>query len=276
MAFARRLRQLALGQLVFGLLAGVLSTGVWAGELVKVASRDGVTVDYWLQAPEGNPPEVIALLFVGGAGALHLPQHVNGNGVAFPRGANFLVRIEDTLTSTPVATALIDAPSDHPSGMDDGFRMGEVHAQDIGAVLDDLHARFPAARRVLIGTSRGTVSAVYLATRLGDRIDGVILTSLVIKASPHGGPGLSGFDYGKLGVPLLLVQHRDDNCPSCPYDAVAKLADRFPLITVQGGKPAETDECQPLSHHGYYGREEQVAAALRAWMLHQPYPKDIE
>ncbi|MBV8658387.1 MAG: hypothetical protein JO142_11235 [Burkholderiales bacterium] len=271
MAFVHRLRQLTLA-----LLVGTISASAWAGELVKVASRDGVTVDYWLQTQEGNSPAVIAVLFVGGAGTLHLTEHVSGNSATFQRGANFLVRIEDALASAPIATALVDAPSDRQSGMDDTFRMGEQHAQDVGAVLDDLHARFPTAKRVLIGTSRGTISAAYLASRLGSRIDGVVLTSLVTNASKRGGPGLSSFDYSKLATPVLLVQHHDDNCPVCPYNAVAKLESRFPLITVHGGKPAETDECEPLSHHGYYGRESEVAAALRAWMLHEPYPKDIE
>jgi pimeloyl-ACP methyl ester carboxylesterase len=257
------------------LIALAIGMAAYAGELVKLPTRPGVTVDYWLQAPSEGEPEVVALLFVGGEGAVHLNKHVNGKMASFSAGANMLIRIEDQLGAAPVATALLDSPLDHESGMNDGFRMGADHATDVAAVLDDLHQRFPHARRVLIGTSRGTVSVAYLATRLADRVDGIALTSLVIR-STRSSSGLSGMDWDAIKVPTLLVQHHDDNCQACPYYAVERMASRFPLVTVHGGKPAESDECEPLSHHGFYGKEAEVAAVLRQWMLHQPFTQDIE
>jgi alpha/beta superfamily hydrolase len=264
-----------LRRVVVALIALAISAYVCAGELVKLPTRPGVTVDYWLQAATGAEPEVVALLFVGGEGVIHLPKHVSGESASFAARANMLIRIEDQLGAAPIATALLDSPSDHESGMSDGFRSGADHATDVAAALDDLHQRFPHARRVLIGTSRGTVSVAYLATRLADRIDGIALTSLVIRAT-RSSSGLSGMDWDAIKVPTLLIQHHDDNCQACPYSAVAQLASRFPLVTVHGGKAAETDECEPLSHHGFFGKEAEVTAVLRQWMLHQPFTQDIE
>jgi len=270
MATAGRLRRT-----LAGLIALAIGTAACAGQLVNLPTRPGVTLNYWLQVPTDAEPEVVALLFVGGEGAVHLPKHVNGASASFSAGANMLIRIEDQLGAAPIATALLDSPSDHESGMSDGFRMGTDHATDVAAVLDDLHKRFPHARRVLIGTSRGTISVARLATRLADRIDGIVLTSLVIR-STRNSSGLSGIDWDAIKVPILLVQHHDDNCIACPYYAVERLAKQFPLVTVHGGKPAESDECEPLSHHGFYGREAEVTAVLRQWMLHQPFTQDIE
>jgi hypothetical protein len=71
--------------------------------------------------------------------------------------------------------------------------------------------------------------------RMGQAVDGVVLTSSVFNSGP-GGPGLSGFDYAALQGPLL-VHHADDGCPVTPHHEAARLARRYPLITVHGGLP---------------------------------------
>ena len=57
--------------------------------------------------------------------------------------------------------------------------------------------------------------------------------------------------------------------------AAERLSAQFPLITVRGGLPRESDECGALSNHGYLGREEPTARAIRAWILGQPFPREI-
>jgi hypothetical protein len=126
-----------------------------------------------------------------------------------------------------------------------------------------------------VGTSRGTVSAAHLASALGGAVDGVVLSSTVLRAT-RGGPGLDGFDLGGIRAPVLLVHHAADPCPACPYDRAVALSRRFPLVTVRGGRPAESDPCGPLSAHGYYGREEGTVAAIRAFVLGQPIPATVE
>src|SRR6185436_4218853 len=97
----------------------------------------------------------------------------------------------------------------------------------------------------LVGTSRGSVSAAATARALGDNIGGVVLTSTVYLAAKSG-QGLSGFDYGKISAPGLLVHHTEDSCREKPLREAKKLAESrgYPLISVTGGKPATSDPCE--------------------------------
>jgi hypothetical protein len=57
---------------------------------------------------------------------------------------------------------------------------------------------------------------------------------------------------------------------------VENLGRTYPLITVMGGKPAESDPCEPFAAHGYFGKDPETVAAIRNWMLGQPFPKTVE
>ena len=191
-----------------------------------------------------------------------------------PRG-NFLVRTREMFRDRELAVAIIDSPSDRQAGMDDGFRIGREHSDDIAAVVKDLKSRFLAAKVFLVGTSRGTLSAAYVGRSLGQTVDGVVLTSTVLFTGRRN-MSLSGFDFGAIKAPLLLVHHAQDACRVCPYGAAETLGRTYPLITVRGGKPAESEECEPLSAHGYYGKEAETVSAIKSWILGRPYPKVVE
>jgi hypothetical protein len=105
-------------------------------------------------------------------------------------------------------------------------------------------------------------------------VDGVALTSAVFRANRRQS-GLSLFPFDRLTVPTLLVHHAEDGCSVCPYGEAVKLKDRARLVTVHGGAEPESGPCDPLSRHGYFGRETEVVAALRAWILGRPVPEDI-
>jgi len=72
------------------------------------------------------------------------------------------------------------------------------------------------------------------------------------------------------------VHHREDACASTPYTGAARLAPRYPLVSVKGGKPPESDPCEPQAAHGYYGKEAETVDAITAWMLKKPFAKEIE
>jgi pimeloyl-ACP methyl ester carboxylesterase len=155
--------------------------------------------------------------------------------------------------------------------MDDAFRTGKAHAQDVASVVADLRRRFPGVKVFLVGTSRGTISAAHLGRSLGGAVDGVVLTSTVLS-----GGGLLGFDFTTIQAPLLFVHHAFDRCRLCPYAAASELGTKYPLITVKGGRAAQSDECEPLSAHGYFGREAETVSAIKGWMLGRPYAKVVE
>jgi pimeloyl-ACP methyl ester carboxylesterase len=249
---------------------------VHAQELVTVPTRGGVTQSYLLEAPS-HAPHALAMLFPGGGGNIRLRSE---DGAIRFSPNNFLVRSRSEFVARGIATAVLDAPSDLQSGMDDDFRSGSRHRDDVRAVVADLKRRLPAVPVFLVGTSRGTVSAAYVASALGSDVAGTVLTASVYLPSGrraiYGGAGLSGFDFSSIKSRLLLVHHRNDGCSLTPYHAAQRLADRFPLISVSGGKPAVSAPCDALSGHGFLGREAETVEAIVNWMLKRPFQNEIE
>lgn len=242
-----------------------------AEEIVTLKTRDDVTQSYLLTENGEATRQFVAILFPGGSGNIDLRPRADGRLVT---SSNFLVRARDLFVAAGVATATVDGPSDM-SHMTDGFRMSEKHAADIGFVVKDLRRRFPQAKIVLIGTSRGTVSAAYTGIALGTAVDGVVLTSSVFNANRAGG-GVSGVDFTRVKSPLLFVHHREDACNVCPYNGAARLADRYPLISVSGGLPPQSGPCDPLAAHGYFGKEAETVAAISLWIGGKPHPAEVK
>lgn len=239
-----------------------------AEEIVDIKTPRGVTQQYLVSYEPEQKYTAVALLFPGGEGRAGLQR-----GIPQP-GTNFLVRTRSLFVKNGVATAVVDTPTDLPTGMNDGFRMSREHADDVGAVIDEMRKRFRGVKVFLVGTSRGTISAAYVGAALSNKVDGVVLTSSLFNAA-RAGPGLSGFDYRSLKVPLLFVHHRDDGCRQTPYFIAQRLSSQYPLISVSGGDPPRSDPCEPFSNHGYLGREEPVINAISAWILSKPFDKDI-
>lgn len=264
-----------IAQLLAFSLAVSATPGAGAEEIITVSGRPGATQSYLLLRAE-PPPAAVAVLFPGGEGLLKL--RVEDGAVKLQQRGNFLVRTRTLLRDRQVAVAIVDSPSDQQRiGMDDAFRAGRAHAADVAAVVKDLRQRFTGARIFLVGTSRGTISAAYAGRELSGAIDGVILTSTVFYGPRRGaGIGMASFDFAAIKAPLLFVHHRHDACRSCPYNAAEDLGKTYPLITVMGGKPAESEPCEPFAAHGYFGKEPETIAAIRSWMLGRPFPKTVE
>ena len=255
----------------------VAASPAGAQEIVRLDARPGVTQSYFL-ARVPKDPQAVALLFPGGGGSIGLRSE--DGRIRFAPG-NFLVRVRAEFVKRDVVTAILDAPSDAQSawGMTDEFRLGDAHLTDVRAILVDLGRRFPELPVFLIGTSRGTVSAASLGARLDRGVAGVVLTSSMYRATgPRAnepGPGLSRFDFARLKLPVLIVHHQHDGCASTPYIDAYHLAKTFPLVTVKGGVPATSGPCEPMSAHGFLGREVETVEAIVNWMLKRPYDKEI-
>ena len=257
-------------------LAALASACSAAEDLITIPTRSGVTLSYLLDQDKTKTPKVVVVSFVGSLGAIGLERRAQKGPVKFGPTANFLVRIRDQMTDADVADVIVDSPSDQlPGGMSDRFRLGSDHAADIRALIGDLRQRFPGAKVFLLGTSRGTISAAALGASLGDVVQGVVLSSTVTN-SDRAGTGLSAFDFGSIKVPVLLVHHRDDGCRSSPYYGAERLAKKFPLISVSGGDPPQSEPCEAMSQHGYLGREAPTAQAIRNWMLGREFAREIQ
>ena len=256
----------------------VLPWPVDAQEIVALSTRSQVTQSYFL-ARVPQEPQAVAVLFPGSGGTIGL-RHEKGQ-VKFSAG-NFLVRSRVEFVNRNVVTAIVDAPSDQQGGwgMSDDFRLGEQHFTDVSAVISDLIRRFPGLGVFLIGTSRGTISAAALGARFGPRIAGAVLTATMFREvgrnSKEPGPGLSRFDFATIPIPLLFAHHVSDQCRFTPYGDVARLAEKFPLITVWGGAAPQSGPCEAFSQHGFLGKESETVEQIVNWMLKKPFLYEVK
>jgi len=241
--------------------------------MVTVPSRAGVTQSFVILPMAGRDAAALAVLYVGGGGRINLRRE--GGELKF--GArNFLPRSAAEFARNGIVPVVMDAPSDQGE-LTEGYRMGSDQSADARAVVAELKRRFPGLPVYVVGTSRGTISAAFVGRDLAAELAGVVLTSTMFGSQNvrRTAPTLRGFDYSRIAAPLLFVHHREDDCEHTPYASAAALASRYPLISVSGGKPPESSGCEPLSAHGYFGREAQTVDAIAAWMLKRPFAKDV-
>lgn len=215
-----------------------------AQELVMLSTRPGATQSYFLARAPQNP-QAIVLLFPGSGGFIRL--RVEDGQVKFSPN-NFLVRSR-----------------------------GEFVKR---GVVADLNKRFPRVPLFLIGTSRGTVSAAALASKFGHQVSGVVLTATMFRQTgrraSEPGPGLSQFDFTNIKIPLLFVHHSEDLCVVTPYNEAARLSEKYPLISVSGGLPPKSDECEALSAHGFLGKESETIEEIVNWILKKPFRTEVK
>lgn len=259
------------------LAQGNSAPGANCGELVTVQTHGGTTTLYTLAHPQPAPAQgvrVALVLLVGGGG------HLDFDDRGCPRAlkGNSLVRSLSHFHGAGFVTALVDAPSDHP-GEDGlaGFRIAPEHAEDLGKVIADVRARTKASVW-LIGTSRGTISAVNAAARLAGSAapDGLVLTSAL--TSGYSGArkewvAHSVFDLPleEIRIPVLVVGHAQDKCVRTPPELMSRITDRTSgareqVVTVTGGpgepEPSSVYACRGRSPHGYIGQEAEVVAGI--------------
>ena len=244
-------------------------------QVVSLPVADNATIPYLLTQKEGSHPDWILVMFAGGDGALQLAQASDGT-INLGLKGNFLVRARSLLVDDRFATALVDAPSDQSGSYSDSFRASPRHAQDVERIAADLRTRFPGAKLVLVGTSRGTISSAFVGRALPDTWDAVVHTSTL--SSPARGQALplAGFNYGEIHARQLFVHHVDDGCYLCSFSAAKRIADDgHDFIAVSGGL-ARGNPCEAKGHHGFYGQDEAVVAAIKAWISGGAWPKEVD
>ena len=242
-----------------------------AEEVVTIPTRDGVTVPFILLGPRtGDAPAVI--LFTGGRGMLDLAEW-DGKGTPI---RNFLVRSRKLFAAQGFLVAVPDAPSDLIGSYDGllGFRLVEEHAQDIRAVIRYLR-RFTQGPVFLVGTSRGSISAVGVAAKArAGELGGIVLTSSVTSLSNRRG---SVFDaeLGNIRVPVLIASHEGDLCFVSPFEDSPRLKSKLtaaPIVEIKGfrgGGGYRGRECGARHAHGFRGIEPQVVDFIAAWIKRQ-------
>ncbi len=240
-------------------------TTAQAQRVVDVASRAGVTQRFLLLQPENAKAAVI--LFAGGDGGITIAP--DGN---IKRRGNFLVRSRDLFVAQGLAVAVIDAPSDRQSPPYlNFFRQTAEHTTDVKAVIAWLKQELNLPVW-LIGTSRGTQSAAYIATQTtpaNGGPDGIVLTSSVLY--DNRGVAVPDMALDRIHVPVLVTHHRQDSCRVCRFADLPRLTGKLKhlkkndTLIVDGGNN-EGDPCEAFAYHGYNGIEADVVGKISAWI----------
>lgn len=244
-----------------------------AQEIVTIATRTGVTQSFFVAGMGEVRPEAVALLYSGGHGEIRLRME---DGQPKFNPGNFLIRSRREFIRNGILPVLVDVPSDSPTGVSDPYRRSDAQTADARAVMAEVRKRFPGLPVFIVTTSRSTLSAVHFARVLGaDEVAGVVLTSSMVAAG-RGWETIGSLEPDAVKVPVLFVHHRDDFCAACPYREAARIAQKFPLISVRGGEQPRSGPCEPFAAHGYLGREPETVDAIAGWILKKPYAKEVE
>lgn len=249
---------------IFTILIALTQIAAAAERVETIATRPGITQGLFVVDAKSKP-WATAILYVGGNGKMAL----DGNGPTDLQG-NFLLRITDRLSNAGIALIYPDTPSDKPRGFGN-VRTEPGHAKDGQAIVAWARQHIDAPVFV-IGTSRGTISAVNIAASLEPgAIAGVVLTSSLMLPSRTA----NAIDDGQLArvpVPTLVVHHRNDGCAVTKPGDVPQLmeglkaAPHKDLIWISGGLPAKSGPCDGKSAHGYFGVEAEATKAMVDWM----------
>ena len=229
-------------------------------QVVDLPTRPGTTQRILVIKPE--KPKAAVVLFAGGDGNIGIQP--DGR---ISRGGNFLVRSRDLFAGHELLTIVIDAPSDHSTVP----RETADHVTDIKAVIAWSRQQAPIPVW-LVGTSRGTQSAAYVATQLPPAAggpDGIVLTATML--NDRRGTAVPDMALDRLRIPVLVAHHRHDACRYCLFSDMPRLMDRLTtpprreLLVFEGGNDVG-DPCQARAYHGFNGIERDVVGRIAAWI----------
>lgn len=228
----------------------------------SLASRENAEQPFWLI--ENANPIANVILFAGGKGKLKIRE----DGIR--KTGNFLVRSREHFADAGFTVAVVDKPTDRNNLF--FFRTTQEHTKDIQAVIHFLKKRNNKPVW-LIGTSRGTISAANVASRLSDSwIKGLVLTSSLLAESNSGKESLQDVSIDLINMPTLFVHHKKDGCYVTLYDDLAITMENFSktkkreLKTFTGGEETGSNPCKGKSYHGFIGIEDEVVNSISLWI----------
>ncbi len=239
-----------------------------AEQVLKMKSTSGAKLRTLLV---GDPETAKAnvMLLTGGNGVLK----ISGKGEIKNKTNNFVVRTRKLFADAGFLAAVVDAPTDRRAspGLLDGFRASAEHGTDLAKVARKLN-KLNGKSVFVVGTSRGTVSAVNVALgKTNGIIVGVVLTSSIAKPNKKG-KSLKDLPLERLKVPVLFVHNKGDKCKTTRLSDVSPIVDELKesgvkaeLFVVSSTKKT-SKHCRGGSPHGFLGLEDQVIKRIDDWI----------
>jgi pimeloyl-ACP methyl ester carboxylesterase len=245
-----------------GLVAGAQAAPAAEGSVVSI-TIDGAPQNVLFVAPAGKPVAAV-VMFPGGDGQIG----IDATG-SIARPGNFLIRTRDKWLARGFLFVAVDAAVGRAGTR--GDRIGQANQRAIGEIVRAVRQR-TVAPIWLVGTSAGAPAALAGAATLpAGSIKGVVISS------PVSMPGLHDtvFDVAlaRISVPVLIMFHNDDSCRlSPPFNAprIKAALTAASVVEVQefaGGSFPRSAACEPFSHHGFIGIEDQVVNAAANWIV---------
>ena len=227
--------------------------------------RGGHTISGLVDRQPGAQPKYGIALFPGYPGIMKV--RLEGGKPVFEQPGNFLVRSRRWWLDAQTLTVAVDAPSDQWASFDQGFRKGARYGADVGALIEEVGARYGVRDWTFVGTSEGSMTAFHAARMNPALAQRLILTASQVRIARNG-PGLSDARWDAYRGKLLWVHHADDPCQFTPYPDAQAFAKRSgaPLVTVRGGGPGRGAACEAFSSHGFVGVERPTVEAMRNWV----------
>ncbi|HSD36644.1 MAG TPA: alpha/beta fold hydrolase [Rhodocyclaceae bacterium] len=241
----------------------MLHTAAAAESIETIELASGGTQKYAVfRNDDGKPVTRLMALFTGGDGEAHAGL-LDGNPVFVGRG--LMVDGSRLFLREGTAVAVIDSPSAMPK-MSARYRTDETYLAGTEKVLEAFRAQFPAARLYLIGHSNGTISAMALASRMKERVAGVVSLAGVIRRAE---------DLGEMKItqPILFMHHGKDTCASPTY-GVSFINQYHPILVEDIGAHFPS-RCGPYSAHHFHGQEAAVVDMIYRWSNGETLPEKI-
>lgn len=230
----------------------------------KIAIKDGL-VDLFVMQPKEST--ITAVLLPGGPWALGKLDPVTKR----PLGRNFLVRSAPLFYERGITTVVMGKPSNAPDLNDGVARTSDEHADAVLDVVEFVRQKF-GHPVWLIGTSRGTQSAIAAALRDKRKsIAGLVLSASMLGTKYN---DVSILDLGlkDIRLPVYISHHKKDECfNTSPRDvpSLAKALNNAPILAVKfidsGHSPSERP-CGPVHWHGYINAEEETVDGIASWI----------
>lgn len=258
-----------LGLLTLLILYGLQGSADAANKVLTVNSERGATIRLLLTGDASNARANLILL-AGGDGRVL----ISGEGkIGWHRG-NFLVRSRALFATKGFLAAVMDAPSDRKKepGLLGGFRISPEHADDLARAAAALGA-LNGKPVIVVGTSRGTVSAAHFAARhKPGTLHAAILTSSLVRRNRKG-TWIQQVPLRQIAIPVLFVHNSHDRCRFTLLNDIKPIVARMKqagvktdLIVVASKKKAVANDCQGKTPHGYLGIEAQVVSKIAQWI----------
>ena len=254
---------LVLAALVASALAGT-TTAAPRESVVSVPSRAGVTQSFILMEAD-DAPRAVVIVWPSGDGVIGLTKSGMTHTVAFfPRASARFV-------AAGLMLALADVPSDKPGGLDYDFRVRPEHVKDVAAVIAAVRTRTDLPI-FLAGFSRGTLSVTNAAARLEPgAIAGVILASPVTVRVGIARHSVYDTDLAEIHVPVLTLNHRDDDCMLTLPSGAPALLDAFTGSPHKESRilrdgSAVSGDCFAHTPHDFLGAEAEAVETITTWI----------